>query len=318
MNNQKLKRYLKTVYKMESSLFMMDELYTQMENESKSLRSYRGNPQFYNYEPEPTKSDVNGYYYKGFGFLIGLLSPILLSVIISPLFQKKNSYSSIFSIFNLEIGFLIGIIILSLIGGIVGIIIGSTITNKKYSEKLKEWEQSKIQTDAVNSSIINQNQNQIAVYQQQADILDEQINHLGEKYNETLDILKTYYDLNIIFPKYQNLVAISSIYEYLLSGRCHQLEGHGGAYDTYEYESRLDKIITQLDDVIERLDEIKENQYQLYIAVENGFSQSNSLLNNINNGINKLETSQKLSNYYDKITAQNTEYFKMVHLFGQI
>ena len=41
------------------------------------------------------------------------------------------------------------------------------------------------------------------------------------------------YDENIIFPKYRELVAVSAINEYLLSGRCETLEGENSAYNLY-------------------------------------------------------------------------------------
>ena len=46
MGKQKLIEYVKTIYEMESSLFMMDDLLTQMEEKSKSIRSYKETPAF--------------------------------------------------------------------------------------------------------------------------------------------------------------------------------------------------------------------------------------------------------------------------------
>lgn len=45
-------------------------------------------------------------------------------------------------------------------------------------------------------------------------------------YENTERTLKQYYDRNILFAKYRNLIAVSSIYEYLQSGRCSTLEGY--------------------------------------------------------------------------------------------
>mgnify|MGYP007024707781 CR=1 FL=1 len=53
------------------------------------------------------------------------------------------------------------------------------------------------------------------------------------------------------FPKYRNLVAVSQIYEYILSGRCTELGGYQGAYNLYEQETRMDIVIMRLDDIYE-------------------------------------------------------------------
>ena len=72
------------------------------------------------------------------------------------------------------------------------------------------------------------------------------------------------YDCNVIYPSYRNLIAVSSVADYLFSGSCQTLEGHEGAYYKYDMEARLDKIITQLDKVISQLESIKNNQNRLY------------------------------------------------------
>ena len=42
------------------------------------------------------------------------------------------------------------------------------------------------------------------------------------------------------------MVMVCSLYEYVCSGRCDTLAGHEGAYNIWEMEIRLDKIVTQL------------------------------------------------------------------------
>ena len=79
------------------------------------------------------------------------------------------------------------------------------------------------------------------------------------------------YAFDVIFGKYRNVVALSTFYEYLMAGRCTQLEGMDGAYNLYENELRASMII-------ERLDEIKDNQYMTYSA-----------LKAINNSLDHLE-----------------------------
>lgn len=81
-------------------------------------------------------------------------------------------------------------------------------------------------------------------------------------------LLRSFYESHdVIYPKYRNLIAVSSFYDYLMSGRCSELQGHEGAYNIFEVEVRLNRIITQLDHVVARLNTIEQNQYMLYNAI---------------------------------------------------
>ena len=105
------------------------------------------------------------------------------------------------------------------------------------------------------------------------------------------------YMSGVVFPKYHNLVAISSFYEYVCSGRCESLDGVNGAYNIYENEIRMNAVISQLSQVIEKLDAIKEGQYVLYSAI----SKVNGYLFTMNKSMDTMNASlarmdQKLTN----------------------
>ena len=127
-------------------------------------------------------------------------------------------------------------------------------------------------------------------------------------YENTERTLKQYYDRNILFAKYRNLIAVSSIYEYLQSGRCSTLEGYEGAYNIFENELRLNLIVTKLDDIIYRLDSIRDNQYMLYDAINRGNHTSEYLLQSLE----KIGDNGAVSAYNSSINAQNTEFLKWV------
>ena len=92
----------------------------------------------------------------------------------------------------------------------------------------------------------------------------------------------------IIFPKYQNVVIISTFYEYLMSGRCEILEGANGAYNIYENEMRADKIIDQLSQVIESLEKVKENQYLIYSELKEVNKNLHSIDYSLTNALTSL------------------------------
>ena len=85
----------------------------------------------------------------------------------------------------------------------------------------------------------------------------------SKAYRELLIFKERFYQADIIFEKYRNMPAVTTIYEYLMAGRCSHLEGTDGAYNLYESELRANTIISKLDVVIEKLEEIKQAQYML-------------------------------------------------------
>ena len=97
-------------------------------------------------------------------------------------------------------------------------------------------------------------------------------------YNESITLMNTdllmtrklldeLYQMDYVFNKYRNLPALTSIYEYFITGRCESLSGSHGAYNMYEDEMRKETIITQLNTIIANLEQIKQNQYTLYQQV---------------------------------------------------
>lgn len=130
--------------------------------------------------------------------------------------------------------------------------------------------------------------NRITPELKQKAILQTQIIALQEELNESKRTLNNIYSVNIIHPKYRGLIPVSSFYEYFTTGICEQLGGADGAYNKYDIESRLDKIITQLDIVISKLDQIKSNQFMLYSAIKDVQNSNQKLYDSIENMSNTL------------------------------
>lgn len=107
--------------------------------------------------------------------------------------------------------------------------------------------------------------------------------------------LNEHYEKNIIYPKYRNIVAISTIYEYLSSGRCFELEGPNGAYNMYEMEMRQNIIIGQLSAILRNLESIRNNQYVIYEEI----SSSNRIIHDM---LKTVGDELKLSNYHANIS----------------
>ncbi len=147
--------------------------------------------------------------------------------------------------------------------------------------------------------------------------LQDEYKLLSEKLEETKKILEQLYNINIIFPKYRNIIAISSFYEYLMAGRCTELEGAEGAYNIFESELRMNLIINKIDDVIRHLEQIEQHQYMLYSAIQENNKQvlelNGELIKLVNNSA-CIEENTKMTEYYSWISARNTEAIKWKEL----
>lgn len=144
--------------------------------------------------------------------------------------------------------------------------------------------------------------------------LQDEYKLLSEKLEETKKILEQLYNINIIFPKYRNIIAISSFYEYLMAGRCTELEGAEGTYNIFESELRMNLIINKIDDVIRHLEQIEQHQYMLYSAIQENNKQvlelNGELIKLVNNSA-CIEENTKMTEYYSWISARNTEAIKL-------
>ena len=76
------------------------------------------------------------------------------------------------------------------------------------------------------------------------------------------------YQLNVLHPKYRELVPVITMYEYFETGRCYALVGPNGAYNLYEQELRQNIIISNLNQVIVQLARIENTQRALCAAVK--------------------------------------------------
>ena len=132
---------------------------------------------------------------------------------------------------------------------------------------------------------------------------------LSDTLTKSQEVLSDLYSLDVVYPKYRNMIAMVTISEYLESGRCSTLEGPDGAYNLYELELRQNIIIDKLDTIISQLDQVKENQYKLYQKV----NEANEIgayravqASNIASSTRRIEAHSEITAYCAQITANNT------------
>lgn len=133
-------------------------------------------------------------------------------------------------------------------------------------------------------------------------LLDKDVAETEELLKKTFAARNELYACGVIFEKYRDVVALSSFYEYLMSGRCTKLEGPDGAYNLYESEIRANRVIAQLDQVIDSLEQIKQNQYMMYSAMK----QIGSELEQLNSTMSKALSAVYSIESNTATTAKNT------------
>lgn len=135
-------------------------------------------------------------------------------------------------------------------------------------------------------------------------------------YYRTVETLEKLYSANVIYEKYRNIVAVGMLCEYFESGRCSTLEGHEGAYNIYENEIRQNIIISKLDIIITELEKIEQNQYMIHQAIQNSNRKIEEISSEILSSHKSIQQNQKIIEYYNSITANNTEFLKWERIFN--
>lgn len=206
-------------------------------------------------------------------------------------------------------------------------------TMKEYEQKMKEYERLVAINEQEYENEVKQREQAI----KQAELeLEEAEDACKKAYemseekisvplNETRRLRDKMYGF-IIFPKYRNFVAISTIYEYFASGRCTSLAGADGAYNLYEMELRQNLILDKLDTVIDQLEAIKQHQYTLYSELQKTNATIADICDNtrkIVNSVEKIEDSVQavahssyITSYCAQVTAKNTEALKYIALIN--
>lgn len=134
----------------------------------------------------------------------------------------------------------------------------------------------------------------------------------------TRQILQDTYNMDYIYPKYRNIVAVCTMLEYLESGRCDSLTGANGAYNLYENELRANMIIGKLSDIGEKLDRISDNQRQLADAVSSSVRHTNRILESMHGTLGQIAQNTEYIQYCSQITAQNTAFLSWAKGFEMI
>lgn len=281
MTRENLIIYLKNVFELEKQLYGIRQTTCSI-MENKFVARNVPKPQMYSHKK----------YAIGFAVSVLIIICFVFMNISSVFVDFFFSGINFFGITELPMA-----IVFSLIGAVLG------LCYAEYSNgKLLEVHNQKIRNAELEAKSKN-------------DILDNVISKIRDIERETESVLYHVYSSDIIHHKYRNIVAIAAIYEYLDTNRCERLEGKGGAYDTYENDSRLSKIEGKLDVVINKLEEIKNSQYMLYEALRGinyGIRDLTDEISKQTEQLNQIAVNTMLTNYRLKVIENNQFYKKNI------
>ena len=166
---------------------------------------------------------------------------------------------------------------------VVSFIIYANYSNKK----LKEYEETKNSRELSYTQYLNNSEDEKFInevndwsntyYEKQLKEYDSLLlekNKMKDSLSKLYEMKDKFYSDDVIYAKYRNLAALSTIKEYLESERCYELTGPDGAYNKYDLEEQNNRIITKLDQLVDKsgeilqsLQDIKGNQFVLYTAL---------------------------------------------------
>ena len=225
-----------------------------------------------------------------------------------------NSYFWDSLLNSIKTGLLIGVIFFGILTLFYALIEGV-----KYHKKKGMYKRSFIEARKRNSYIKDYNKEQYKKRLILSQNLENEYNYLTQEIiKQTEENRKKLYSLGIIDRDYQNIVAISSFYQYFRTGRVDSLTGPFGAYNKYEEEKRQYLIITELRKILSSLEQIKDNQMALYEAIKEGQNVGNKMIQEVRKVQNQndiLIENSYVTKYNAEKSANNTEFLKWYAIF---
>lgn len=308
MTADKITQYLEILLDMHKTLYIQETTLTKLKQEYSSL----GRKKRFSL-PEKVKS--KGDYTEGM-LITGIVTGIIVGLIFvinffNDTFKNGGIATIIFSPIVFVFAALIGAVAL---GPTLGLIVGKIIHTKNQGELDREYRQEMQEYN----KLVEDDKMRLRVEEVQRNFLYEQIASLQAQIKKSRDNLSYFYSKNVIDKIYYNdMVAIASFYQYFKTKQTYSLgfdrsTGDTGAYRIYEYEKRMNIIITKLDTVIEKLDEIKSNQAVLYSTIIDANNKIDRMNKNVllasQNMHNDIRNQTELMTYNNERVRKELEY----------
>ena len=299
MKDKDLQKYLAGVFAIELNVFVLNKTISHLTRQHNSLA--RHNKLNIPIRGEPKTSLFNCFIGAGIpsGIIVGLIG------LITEWNRANNLIDYIASLIAAVIYAVEGLVVGGLVVGFIVFLILRAVENKRLDEEFKE------RVERYDAEVKRQNARIAREKAQQKSLVNE-ISSLKSRLAQAKDSLACAYSYDILAPEYRNIYAVSSIHGYLAKGRTHCLEfneetGDQGAYNIFENERRLDRIITNTEDIIDRFDQVVQYQQELAVGLQEATRKVDSLCANVNTQLNKINGSVSNMEQCQNVIAYNTE-----------
>lgn len=202
---------------------------------------------------------------------------------------------------------------------------------KEYNSTIKKYEQSLAEYNRHVSAAEKDARNN---WQNRQNALNALKKQLSDKLSASKSLLKTMYSIVGIDPKYQNLVPIAYMNEFLRLGIATKFEGADGLYYLTMRELRTDEMCYKMDTIVSRLDSVINHQHSLYSELldmnkrcDSLISQSiretdallaqNNLINNQNRLLAEVQNNTASAAYNSERIAREQEYMSYLQRYDR-
>ncbi len=299
MTAQETQKYLEACMECELSIYTLDNTINQLYRQYRTL----GNKKTI-YAPTQKKTDIAETFFS-IAPTAGVICAIIQAIAAFICELDGSFFGFLAAVWVAVVLAAFAFLGCGVIIGTIGTIIVVIRQKKHYKQ---EYEASLVKYD----KNIKNDKARVALENHKKKALGAEIQSLQSYLNRSKKHLSKIYSYNIVAPDYRNIYAISSFYGYFANGRTkclhfNEATGDQGAYNIYENERRLDKIITNTEEIINRLDEVIHNQYYLANGLQKATQRINSLCGSVNSHMKKISNTLNSIERCQSIIAYNTE-----------
>lgn len=299
MTTKDLQQYLAGVLSIELDIFVQTKTISELTHRYNSLARRKNL-----YPPQPGKPEISLIECM---IVAGIICGIIVGIICL-IYEWGNALNFFYYIAAVIVALFYavgGLLAGGVVFGFLVWLILHTREKKKLDKKLQN------DMDRYDAEVRRQNERVAREKAQQA-VLAREIATLRNCLKTSKEHLAKVYAYGVLAPEYRNIYAVSSMHGYLMKGRTHCLQfneqtGDQGAYNIYENECRLDRIITNTEEVLCRFDQVVRYQQDLAVGLQNASQRIDSLCSNVNTQLSRISSSVNGIERCQSVIAYNSE-----------
>ncbi|MEE0059874.1 MAG: hypothetical protein UE295_03500 [Acutalibacteraceae bacterium] len=313
LSYDQLTEYLRTCFEIEKTIYIQQETISKMNAQYNQLGRERKISMPQKPETYYSSGDVDA-------LCIGIFA-IILAILCFTIIPQATSIAGFFkAIVKLAIGSVIAVAFIPIYCAIKG-----SIETKEKEQRLNERYQTELREY---DKAVQKDKERVANELLQKNLLSIQIRQLKVKMQESKETRKKIYSCNVLEESYQGLIPVAYIYQYLKVGKTLGLRfnpstGDTGAYNLYDNDRRLDRIISQNDIIINNLEKLYDTVLSLKSDIVNMNIKINSLSSNFRQfsnqalkSINQIEAHSAVTEYNSECTRREMEFSNTMHALG--